>query len=82
MTIPTVLTRPEPRDTLFLYLAVSQNAVSAILAKEINKAQQPIYYMSKILLDTETRYALAEQLALALVVATQKLNNISNLIQL
>ncbi|XP_022895281.1 uncharacterized protein LOC111409466 [Olea europaea var. sylvestris] len=31
---PSILTRPEPGDTLFLYLAVSQNAVSGVLVKE------------------------------------------------
>lgn len=67
------ITRPEPCDTLFLYLAVSQNAVNGVLVKEVNKGQQPIYYVSKVLLDVETRYTLAEQLALALVIAARKL---------
>ncbi|XP_022897821.1 uncharacterized protein LOC111411533 [Olea europaea var. sylvestris] len=67
-----ILTKPEHGDTLYLYLAVSQNAVSGVLVKEVNKAQQPIYYVSKVLLDAETRYTLAEQLALALVVAARK----------
>ncbi|XP_022843129.1 uncharacterized protein LOC111366648 [Olea europaea var. sylvestris] len=39
-----ILTKPEPGDTLHLYLAVSQNAVSGVLVKEVNRAQQPIYY--------------------------------------
>ncbi|XP_022842043.1 uncharacterized protein LOC111365738 [Olea europaea var. sylvestris] len=70
---PPILTKPEPEDTLYLYLAVSQNAVSGVLVKEVNRAQQPIYYVSKVLLDAETRYTLAEQLALALIVAARKL---------
>lgn len=41
--------------------------------KEVNKTQQLIYYVSKVLLDAETRYTLAEQLALALVVVARKL---------
>ncbi|XP_022865086.1 uncharacterized protein LOC111384970, partial [Olea europaea var. sylvestris] len=73
---PPILTRPEPGDTLFLYLAVSQNAVSGVLVKEVNRVQQPIYYVSKALLDAETRYTLAEQLALALVIAARKLRHI------
>lgn len=36
---PPVLTRADPGYTLFLYLAVSQNAVSGVLLKEVNKAQ-------------------------------------------
>ncbi|XP_022875582.1 uncharacterized protein LOC111394024 [Olea europaea var. sylvestris] len=31
---PPILTKPEPGDTLLLYLAVSQNAVSGVLVKE------------------------------------------------
>ncbi|XP_022883783.1 uncharacterized protein LOC111400613 [Olea europaea var. sylvestris] len=70
---PPILTKPELGDTLYLYLAVSQNAVSGVLVKEVNRGQQPIYYISKVLLDTETSYTLAEQLALALIVAPRKL---------
>ncbi|XP_022897720.1 uncharacterized protein LOC111411417 [Olea europaea var. sylvestris] len=70
---PPILTRPEPGDTLFLYLAISQNAVSGLLVKEFNRVQQPIYYVSKVLQDWETRYTLAEQLALALVITARKL---------
>jgi ribonuclease HI len=73
LSTPPVLTKPEPGDTLLLYLAVSENAVSGVLVKEAGKVQRPIYYVSKVLLDAETRYTLAEQLALALVVAARKL---------
>ncbi|XP_022891604.1 uncharacterized protein LOC111406402 [Olea europaea var. sylvestris] len=31
---PPILTKPEPGDTLYLYLAMSQNAVSGVLVKE------------------------------------------------
>ncbi|XP_022857110.1 uncharacterized protein LOC111378175 [Olea europaea var. sylvestris] len=63
----------KPGDTLFLYLDVSQNAVSGVLVMEKGRVQQPIYYVSKVLLDTETRYNLVEQLALALIVTVRKL---------
>ncbi|XP_022889183.1 uncharacterized protein LOC111404631 [Olea europaea var. sylvestris] len=44
------LTKPEPGDTRYLYLAVSQNAVSGVLVKEVNRGQQPIYYPLKHIL--------------------------------
>ncbi|XP_022860948.1 uncharacterized protein LOC111381405 [Olea europaea var. sylvestris] len=50
-----------------------ENAVSGVLVKEKGRVQQPIYYVSKVLLDAETRYTLAEQLALTLVMAVRKL---------
>lgn len=34
---PPVLTGPEPSDIIFLYLAVSQNAVSGVLVKRLTK---------------------------------------------
>ncbi|XP_022888963.1 uncharacterized protein LOC111404382 [Olea europaea var. sylvestris] len=46
---------------------------SGVLVKEVNRGQQPIYYVSKVLLDPEIRYTLAEQLALALIVTARKL---------
>ncbi|XP_022841838.1 uncharacterized protein LOC111365514 [Olea europaea var. sylvestris] len=45
LAIPPVLAKPGPGDTLFLYLAVSRNAVSGVLVKEKGKVQQPIYYV-------------------------------------
>ena len=33
----------------------------------------PVYYVSKTLLDTETRYSLMEKLALSLIIASRKL---------
>ncbi|XP_038699702.1 uncharacterized protein LOC119997000 [Tripterygium wilfordii] len=48
-------------------------AVSAVLVREEDKKQLPVYYVSKSLLDAETRYSLLEKLALALVVAARKL---------
>ncbi|XP_022876949.1 uncharacterized protein LOC111395179 [Olea europaea var. sylvestris] len=73
LSTPPVLTKPEPGDTLLLYLAISDNAESRVLVKEKGRVQQLVYYVSKVLLDVETRYTLAEQLTLALVIAARKL---------
>ncbi|XP_070039741.1 uncharacterized protein [Nicotiana tomentosiformis] len=48
-------------------------AVSAILVREDKGNQFSIYYVSKSLLDAETRYPHLEKLALALVMASRKL---------
>jgi len=58
---------------LLIYLAVSEVAVSAILDREDEGTQSPIYYVSRILTGAETRYPYLEKLALALVVAARKL---------
>ena len=68
-----VLTAPEPREDLFMYLSVSEHAVSAVLLRD-QGVQQLVYYISKTLVNAETRYLPLEKLVLALVHATRKLS--------
>ena len=67
-----MLTAPEPREDLFMYLSMSEHAVSAVLLRD-QGVQQLVYYVSKTLIDAETRYLPLEKFVLALVHATQKL---------
>ena len=67
-----VLTAPEPGEDLFMYPSVSEHAVSVVLLRD-QGVQQPVYYISKALVDAETRYLPLEKLVLALVHATRKL---------
>lgn len=73
LTSPPLLSKPKDNETLFIYLAVSETAVSAVLVREDEGKQSPVYYVSKSLLDAETRYNQLEKLALALVHAARKL---------
>jgi len=57
-----------------MYLSISEHAVSAVLLRD-QGLQQLVYYISKTLVDAETRYLLLEKLALALVHATRKIPN-------
>ena len=75
MMSPPLLSKPDDNEVLQSYLAVSQNAVSVVLVWEEDKHQHPIYYVSKSLLDTETRYKSMEKLLLALVIAAKKLRH-------
>ncbi|KAK1441334.1 hypothetical protein QVD17_07181 [Tagetes erecta] len=70
-----LLMKPEDNEPLFLYLAVSGNAVSVVLVKDHEGHQHPVYYVSKTLLDAETRYSHLEKLILALVMAATKLRH-------
>ena len=67
-----MLTAPESGEDLFMYLLVTDHAVSAVLIRD-QGVQQPVYYISKTLVDAETRYLPLEKLVLALVHATRKL---------
>ena len=55
-------------------LSVSDHTVSAVLLTG-QGVQYPVYYISKTLVDAETRYLPLEKLALALVHAIRKLPN-------
>ncbi|KAL5540779.1 hypothetical protein UlMin_042392 [Ulmus minor] len=60
-------------ETLILYLAVSEAAVSSVLIRLENNVELPVFYVSRALLDPETRYPEAEKVALALMMAARKL---------
>ncbi|KAL8102849.1 hypothetical protein AgCh_027393 [Apium graveolens] len=68
-----LLAKPALNEVLFLYLAVSESALSAVLVKEELKIQKPVYYVSKILYGAELNYSTIEKFALALVMASRKL---------
>ena len=68
-----LLSKPIKGEKLYLYLFVSEEAVSTALVREEGKVQWPFYYVSKRLLDAETRYPELEKLVLALVVASRKI---------
>ena len=49
-----MLTAPKFGEDLFIYLSMSNHVVSAILLRD-RGVQQPVYHISKILVDAETR---------------------------
>ena len=46
LSSPSLLSPSQPREELYLYLAVSSVAVSAVLVREEDRAQKPVYYTS------------------------------------
>ena len=70
---PPLLSKPTDGEKLYLYLVVSKKAVGAALVREEEKVQWPVYYVSKRLLDAETKYPELEKLALDLVITSRKL---------
>ena len=52
---------------------MTEYTVSAVLVKDVDGLQHPIYYVSKSLLQAETRYSSLEKLSLALIMACIKL---------
>ncbi|GJR77269.1 reverse transcriptase domain-containing protein [Tanacetum coccineum] len=67
------LTTPKKGETLIMYLAATNEAVSVVLLTERNERQMPIHYVSRSLQGAKTNYASMEKLALALVHAARRL---------
>ena len=70
MNLPTVQA-PIHKKPLRLYLATNLYAIGALVAQEDGGSiEQPMYYISRALKDTETRYSKAERACLAIVYAS------------
>ncbi|XP_074356524.1 uncharacterized protein LOC141696257 [Apium graveolens] len=72
---PSVLTKAQPGEPLYLYLSAGAQAVGAALIREENGKQQPVYYVSQVLKDAENRYPRLENFAFALVTTLRKLRH-------
>ena len=68
---PPLLSRLVMGERLYLYLAVSENAISSALIRMEDGMQKPIYYTSKAFWGAEIRYPRLEKLALALIEASR-----------
>nr|KYP75938.1 hypothetical protein KK1_020150 [Cajanus cajan] len=66
LTTPPILQRPDHHSDLLFYLAVEERAISMVIVQEHHKVKMPIYFISRVLQDTEKRYQTIKKLALAL----------------
>ena len=73
MAEPPLLAKPSADEVLYLYMAVSDKAISAVLVKEEERVQKPVYYVSKTLHGAELNYSAIEKFALAMITASRKL---------
>ncbi|KAK2397192.1 hypothetical protein QL285_058795 [Trifolium repens] len=73
LVLPPILTRPEKGNTLFLYLVVSDKALSSALVQEIKGEEKPIYFVRRTFKGAEAKYQKIEKLSLAVIVMARKL---------
>ncbi|XP_074362021.1 uncharacterized protein LOC141702228 [Apium graveolens] len=68
-----MLSKPLDGESLILYLAVSEYSISAVLVREEDVQQSPVYYVRKRLHDAEILYTSMEKLVYTLILASRKL---------
>ncbi|KAJ4795108.1 Pol-polyprotein [Rhynchospora pubera] len=73
LATPPIISRPTKGETLYLYVATSETAVSAALIRIEENQQKPVYFVSRILRDAEIRYPPIEKVAFAVMIAFRKL---------
>ena len=67
LTPPLLLSTLDKEELLYVYLAISEHAVSLVLLREVNTEQCPIYFVSKAFTNCQIKYLLLNKLVLALV---------------
>jgi len=75
LALPPILQKPNTTLPIIIYLAATEDAVSAALVQEKDREQQPIYFVSQILQDAERRYQTVEKMVLSLLIATCRLRS-------
>ena len=76
MLSPPVLVPPMPGRPLLLYFSVSDITLGCMLAQlDDSGRERTIFYLSKRMLEYETRYIMIERFCLALVWATRRLRH-------
>ena len=73
LSSPLILSKPKKEEVLYVYLLVTDYAVSLVLVRNENGVQRPIYYVSKSLKEAETCYLPLEKAVLAIMHTTRKL---------
>lgn len=62
-----------PCEPLKLYLSASDITIAAILVKQVDAEQKPVYFVSHMLKGSELRYPKIEKLVFALIITSRKL---------
>ncbi|KAJ1685137.1 hypothetical protein LUZ63_016527 [Rhynchospora breviuscula] len=73
LATPPIISRPVSGEVLYLYVAASDTAVSAVLMRIEEGKQKPVYFVSRVLRDAEVRYPPVEKAAFAVMTASRKL---------
>ena len=70
-----MLKAPKSGETFRLYVAADDNVIGAILTQDSKGKEHVVTYISRRLVDAETRYTFIEKLCLSLYCACTKLRH-------
>ena len=73
LSSPPVLVSPFEGELLTLYLVISNFSTSAVLVRDKDRVQHPVYYCSRALRGAEERYPKMEKIILVLLTTARKL---------
>ena len=73
LSSPPLLSPSMPGEELYLYIAVSQAAVSVALVRDEGGSQRLVYFISRAFRGAEERYLRMKKLAFALITVARKL---------
>ena len=72
MAEPSLLAKPNAEEVLYLYLSISDKAISAVQVNEEEKIQKHVYYVSKTLYGAELNCSSIEKFALTMITTSRK----------
>jgi hypothetical protein len=79
LTSPLIMKAPQKDETLLVYIATTNQVVSIAIVVEREgaghayKIQRPVYFISKVLNESKTRYPQVQKLLYAILITSRKL---------
>ena len=73
---PPVLVTPQQDRPFFVYLSVGDTSMASVLVQKHDDQESVVFYLSRRMLDAETRYPEIEKLCLCLFFTCTKLHHI------
>jgi len=69
----TVIQKSDTQRPIIIYILVFEEVISAALVYEVEKEEQLIYFIDRILHGTEVRYQMIEKVSLTLVITARRM---------